>query len=726
MLTKALGELGHVPHGTEATDGDPEDGAGTRQGGLPRGLVGQLGLDHLAVVAQPVDRGGHDLPGFAEHPTGLVGKGGDDQVGEVAGQAHRLGIVGPGAQQAHGDRGAGLAGDASLEMVAPVGIDDERLIVLHTEAKGVGDHPHRPAQGPLDDDAPLRAGDGSAHLFEDLADVGRLHLALEVGMGGELVGEGLADEGAQPVGEGVDRRRAQVQVAVDGDEVLGDVEIGDDGVGRGCGDPVGLFEHRTETLAQGRALVVEHPPRRLPLDGGQVAGVIVEAVGAEHMVEHHQPAEIVLAALGQERRQPAHGVGAGARGREPFEPGAVIGRGTLLVEGEVDHDLPVAGGGEQLGIGDLARLDHIGEHQLDVAQRAPPPQPMVEPQRGGIADTEAFEEEATHGELAGPGVVGHQPLIEDDLGVHTAQLEGHRRVDGVLTNTKLTDIGGPALEPGQHDLAFGAGDRRGDGAVVEVSQPSGGEVAQRSDLGDEGGQQQRLGQAVIGPKGVRGRQGCHLVLREPVGGEQHGPQLGGIQRLGRVEQLAHGLVERVVAGGDHVVEVTDGDDGAELEVVAMVDEQLDEDLQRGAIALQGSRHGDERLHERRAEGIGVAEHGPVAIGGEQRVGQLWPQALRVGKCGVDLGPGGLVARPQHALFGDGGKVAVLQGDQGETAFLVAEDVTHRCVLVAQGVGADQLGQVALAGDEADDGHWPVGRGGLDELDELGRLPAHPA
>ena len=69
----------------------------------------------------------------------------------------------------------------------------------------------------------------------------------------------------------------------------------------------------------------------------------------------------------------------------------------------------------------------------------------------------------------------------------------------------------------------------------------------------------------------------------------------------------------------------------------------------------------------------------------------------------------LVLRLQDALLGDGREVAVLQRDRVEAALPVPQGVGEVELLGAGDVLADQLAEVALAGDEADDRDRPVGR-----------------
>ena len=84
---------------------------------------------------------------------------------------------------------------------------------------------------------------------------------------------------------------------------------------------------------------------------------------------------------------------------------------------------------------------------------------------------------------------------------------------------------------------------------------------------------------------------------------------------------------------------------------------------------------------------------------------------------VQLLPGRLALGLEDALLGDDRQVAVFQRDRVEPS-LPVERVGEVQLLGAGDVLADQVAQVALAGDEADDRDRPVGRLRLDQLRQL--------
>ena len=74
--------------------------------------------------------------------------------------------------------------------------------------------------------------------------------------------------------------------------------------------------------------------------------------------------------------------------------------------------------------------------------------------------------------------------------------------------------------------------------------------------------------------------------------------------------------------------------------------------------------------------------------------------------------------PQNASLCDRGKIAIFQRDFVEASFPVLESVTE-----VQSIGtwyrvADQLAQVTLTSDEANDRNWSISRLGFDQLGQL--------
>ena len=116
--------------------------------------------------------------------------------------------------------------------------------------------------------------------------------------------------------------------------------------------------------------------------------------------------------------------------------------------------------------------------------------------------------------------------------------------------------------------------------------------------------------------------------------------------------------------------------------------------------------GDQRLHERRAERVGQPERPAVGAGRHQGRAMSWRTWSICAKAASICARAASSLRPQHPLRGDHRQVAVRQLDRAEPALPPLEAVGERQVLGAGQAGADQLPQVPLPGDEADDRHRP--------------------
>jgi hypothetical protein len=64
---------------------------------------------------------------------------------------------------------------------------------------------------------------------------------------------------------------------------------------------------------------------------------------------------------------------------------------------------------------------------------------------------------------------------QDALGIHPDNMEGNGRVDPFVGDFDFAHLGGPVAAFMQDDLAFLAGNRRANGAVVQGGQTAGGE-----------------------------------------------------------------------------------------------------------------------------------------------------------------------------------------------------------------------------------------------------------
>ena len=147
-----------------------------------------------------------------------------------------------------------------------------------------------------------------------------------------------------------------------------------------------------------------------------------------------------------------------------------------------------------------------------------------------------------------------------------------------------------------------------------------------------------------------GAAGLDVDGRHAVLALQQRQEPGSVELLGVVEAQAHRLRERLVALGDDVEQIADGNDVAELQAAALLDEELQHELEGGAFALQQRRYGNQGLYEGRREGVDLPEHPAVAVAGEQG-GQdffSYPRCLLESR--RELFPGCRVLRAQHATF----------------------------------------------------------------------------
>ena len=138
----------------------------------------------------------------------------------------------------------------------------------------------------------------------------------------------------------------------------------------------------------------------------------------------------------------------------------------------------------------------------------------------------------------------------------------------------------------------------------------------------------------------------------------------------------HAFRERLIAFGDGVVQVAYRDQLAELQVRSAVHQQLQHELERGALALQRRRHGNQRLYQRRAKGIDLAEHLAVGGGGEQGVEHVLAHLQHVVERGLQCLACNFVHGAQHALLGNSRQVPVVERDAVEARFPVLEYVTE--------------------------------------------------
>ncbi len=199
---------------------------------------------------------------------------------------------------------------------------------------------------------------------------------------------------------------------------------------------------------------------------------------------------------------------------------------------------------------------------------------------------------------------------------------------------------------------------------------------------------------------------------------QHWQQLLVIESLGVIEVNRHFSAERFVAVGNHIKQVTHGNDVAYGQRLTLIDQQLHHHFQGGAFPLQHAGNGDQSLHQRRAKRIHLAKHFAIAVTGQQCVHHGFADLLRLLKRPIEFLSSGLAPALEHTFLGDGRQVAVLQRDRVESPFLPA----HRVIEVQSfdaGHGiTDQVAKIALTSNKTDDRHRPIRSLGLDQFCHL--------
>ena len=105
---------------------------------------------------------------------------------------------------------------------------------------------------------------------------------------------------------------------------------------------------------------------------GQVGREALEAISGQHMIEDHQPPEILERFLGEERREPGHGRRRLEVPLEVVDSDEIIRwRVAHIIEWKVDdHARPSVG--PELGIGDVSLVTHVGESNVHRAAASSP------------------------------------------------------------------------------------------------------------------------------------------------------------------------------------------------------------------------------------------------------------------------------------------------------------------------------------------------------------------
>ena len=209
-----------------------------------------------------------------------------------------------------------------------------------------------------------------------------------------------------------------------------------------------------------------------------------------------------------------------------------------LVERVVDDEPPGARPGPEVVLGEPAGVPDVAEHHVHAAPRAAPDHRVrvdAEHVRVPLGDPDRLAHQVLE-QLPAPAlVVLALGVLHHGLVVHVGQLHPDHRVARVAADVDLRHLPVPLPDLGQHDARLAARQRRLDRPVVERGQPGRGQLLQRRHLGRDRGQQQRLGQPVIGAEpgaaAASGSPAASCSVR-PLSRQQDRPQLVPVQRGG--------------------------------------------------------------------------------------------------------------------------------------------------------------------------------------------------
>ena len=157
--------------------------------------------------------------------------------------------------------------------------------------------------------------------------------------------------------------------------------------------------------------------------------------------------------------------------------------------------------------------------------------------------------------------------------------------------------------------------------MVQRGQAGRGQAVQRGDVRHEGCQQERLDDQIVGAERVAGTELPCLLLGEAVLLQQGRADAEGVELLGGLELVAELVGERAVGAlGEDVEDRAERHELADRKLVAVIDEELLHELERGALALERPGDVDHGVGERGAERVGEAERlpaAPLAVGVEE-------------------------------------------------------------------------------------------------------------
>ena len=393
----------------------------------------------------------------------------DHEVLHVAVETAPFRRLDPGPQLAGAQGVAAMLRALAVQLVRPSPAELEVQLPHLAELQRHGDVPHVVARPPVHLHPFLGMGHRPLHDLQHAAQRRAPDLDPELGVIRVARRQRLAEDVLKRLFDVRRHRRPQLDSRIQGDEVPLRIVAVVDRVGVGPREAIRGEQAVADTCPHLIALVGQQAASLVPVGLRKVRPVLVEAVAGQHLIEQHQPSEIVPGRFGEEPRQPDDGIDRLSPGDEvPYLRQIVERRMPRLVEGPVDHDSPPA-----LGVVEFLRphLPYVAEQDLARAPGAPPRHPpgLRQPVLG-LVEMQALVDELAY--LLDPVSVIVQRLrvLEDALGVHPHDPESDHRVGSIVRDLDLPRLRRPLPALAEHDPALLARDRGAHGAVVQRRQ----------------------------------------------------------------------------------------------------------------------------------------------------------------------------------------------------------------------------------------------------------------
>ena len=166
------------------------------------------------------------------------------------------------------------------------------------------------------------------------------------------------------------------------------------------------------------------------------------------------------------------------------------------------------------------------------------------------------------------------------------------------------------------------------------------------------------------------------MFQSPMLGFQGRQQFLVVEPGGILEVPGHFRTESLGAVGDQVEEIADGNQITHFERVALLDEQLHQHPDGGAITLQHAGDGDECADERGSKRIDLPKLQLVIVGGLKDAADVIAAGKRLPKRGVQACPGRVILGLENPFFGNGREVSILERDLAEPLFPVFDGVAE--------------------------------------------------